>query len=221
MISLNHVRAQLAGFWAMAFNQPDWQSKLERGPEAILASFWAMVPAGALTVCGALLVPALFSMMSTDPAFVEALAKMDMQGWQPAPAFVRVLVAMLSFFFAWFLTLGMLLRIARRLEGTNAMADIIVGYNWLQVPFRTIGFAPIALILVTGNAAIGGLVALPLFGLGLSLVWGMLRRALPNTDWTVIIGIIICMGIAAFVSGIMASIIGALFYVPPTPSVTG
>jgi len=219
MISVSHIHQQLTGFWAMAFNHPGWRDIFDRGPEAILTSFWAMLPAGLLIFMGALAEPALINKMMADPSFSQTMDQWGMNRAGPAPAFPRVLTAMLAFFFSWFLTLGMLLRIARRLEGAGAMPDIIVGYNWLQVPFRLLSFIPIAIFLLTGSAAMMSITALPLFALSLTLVWGMLRRALPTTEWTVVVGIMICMGIVVIIAGIMASIIGGLFYTPPATGV--
>ncbi|MEM1193634.1 MAG: hypothetical protein AAGH42_09615 [Pseudomonadota bacterium] len=214
MISVPYFLQQLRGFWGMAFNQPDWRGRIGLGPEDVVASFYTLLPTMAVIVVGALIEPRLINTVISDPALTEAVDAYGLGTWQPAPMAARLLIAILAFGITWSLTLGMLIRISRRLEGEVAMGTMIIGYNWLQFYMRALAVLPLIVFLLTDSAKIMSFLALPCFALSISLLWGMLRRALPQTEWTVIVGIIICMGIVILIASFLAAMIGALFYTP-------
>ncbi|MEL6111869.1 MAG: hypothetical protein AAFR20_03605 [Pseudomonadota bacterium] len=198
----------------MAFDRPDWRNRLSLGADDVLASFYTIVPAAAFVVIGALIEPRLISSIANDPDIVSRMESYGMAVLEPAPIIPRILIAMLLFGIAWSLTLGILIRIARRLEGDAAMGTMIIGYNWLQFYMRALAVLPFIVFWVSASPEIMSVVVLPCLALSMVLLWGMLRRALPRTEWTVIVGIIICMGIVYLIAGFLASMIGLLFYTP-------
>lgn len=201
MIGLDQAARQIAAAWNLALNRPNWTRDLDRSVDGVFRSFWAFAFAAPLHVIGfyaarraARALPELAAEPLADAAFAAAL---------PAQ--------MVGFFADWCVSLAALLLIARATGAARRAADIVAGYNWLQVPIAAIQVAPLIAMSLTNQPQLAGLLFVPALAAVVALFWGFLRRTLA-TDAGSTIGVIILLTLIGLIvqSAAAALALGAI-----------
>lgn len=202
MSALRHFGDQLGAVWDMAFNREGWEQRLDVSVDGVLSSFWAMLPMYALAIYVSWYVyghPEILEEASRNLGATETTRLPPLPLWLGTQT--------ISFFAEWIASLAILVFAGQRLAGRQRAATLIASYNWMQVPFRTAMIAPMLVLFVTGSQELSAILFLPAIIFCVLFLWGVLRRALPGVDWSVIIGIMLALTIALFV---IAQIVGAL-----------
>ena len=195
MTDLRYYAEQIGGMWAMAIGRPAWRDRLDRSTDGVFRSFWALVPALIITLIFAAYVHA-------NPALIEDATGLTQSGTLTVPSLpLWLIMETLHLVVSWGAGLWIVVFSGTRLEGRHAAADLIVGYNWLQLVFRVALIFPMALFIITGTRGVAGLVVIPIVGLSVFLHWGVLRRAIPSANWSAIIGLMLAILFAILITG--------------------
>ncbi len=172
---------QLTALWAMALNQEGWQSRFDRTVDGVLKSFWLIIPALLITMAIMYVVsPALRDMAERQAETLVLVPRV--------PAFFAKSV---QFLLEWFGGLGMLILAANRLGYREQASDIILSYNWMRMMVAILFAVPPLVLALTRFEPLLPLIVLPVIVASIVLIWGVLRRALPQCDMAIIAALMI------------------------------
>lgn len=172
---------QLTALWAMALNQEGWQSRFDRTVDGVLKSFWLIIPALLITMAIMYVVsPALRDMAERQAETLVLVPRV--------PAFIAKSV---QFLLEWFGGLGMLIFAANRLGYRQQTSDIILSYNWMRMMVAILFAVPPLVLALTRSEPLLPLIMLPVIVASIVLIWGVLRRALPQCDMAIIAALMI------------------------------
>lgn len=164
---LDHIAAQLSAVWKMIMNAPEWRDEIDHSIDGIFRSGWSAL------ICLPLISVNTISVRRA--ALLRPSAEEHLALAIPAWSFVFIEVA--SFYLSWVASIFLLVMIARNLGAQAKIADIIVGYNWLQLPLVLSIMVPVTLLATTGSDAIAGGIALPVLVFQIAALWGFVQRA--------------------------------------------
>ncbi|MEQ1929358.1 MAG: hypothetical protein ABL957_02340 [Parvularculaceae bacterium] len=99
----------------------------------------------------------------------------------------------------WCLSLTALAFLARSVGASRRAAELLAGYNWIQLPIAALQSLPAAAIVLPGGQAFAKVLVLPVLSIAFALLWGYLRRALQlDPVWTLCVVILLTLiGLAA------------------------
>ena len=205
MLDPAYVARQVSGTWKMAFNRPDWMPTLDRSVDGVFRSFWAIVPCLAFSYISAIYLTSALTMMAEDIGESGRTVSI--------PILAELFIITASLTLEWAASLFVLVKAGQRLVGGDRTATIIVGYNWAQLIFRGIMFFILVMMATTQSRPLVGLLGLPLIVLAISVVFGVLRRAMPGIGFPVIAGLMICLMLVAYLIGLLLSPLVGVFQV--------
>lgn len=201
MIDFDYAARQLAGVWAMAWNRPEWRDALDRSVDGVFRSFWAFAFAAPLAFAG------YFSLRRAAAVIPDFPETPLLQ----APFAFTLAAEMTAYAADWAASLTALIFAARAMKIGRRMADLVVGFNWLQVFVAAAQAVPLIAIGLSGSSDVAGLLFIPATVLVVGLFWGYLRRTFDANVGTTI-GLIIMLTLigllaSAIVSGLATGLL--------------
>lgn len=173
MIDPSYAGAQIVAVLKMTWDVPGWADELDRSVDGVFRSFSAM-----------LLVAPFFALSFASGREAARLA--DAAAPPAFPAFVSAHT--IGAYADWCLTLVILAAAARALGASRRAAEVIAGYNWLQVPLAAMQAAASATIFLPDGRNVAAIAVLPAVVIVFASLWGYLRRALAlDPAWTVVL----------------------------------
>lgn len=175
MINLQYAASQIEAVWNMARGRPGWTEQLDRSVDGVFQSFAAMIYAA----------PFLAANAAAARVAARATPALDSEPIFTAPVSAFLLIQIFGSYVDWCATLFFLGLLARAVGASRRAAELIAGFNWLQVPLAGLQSLPAAAILWQGASGFGALLTLPVVVIAIALLWGYLRRALQlEPAWT-------------------------------------
>lgn len=199
MTNADYAARQLAGVWKMIWNNPGWEGALDRSIDGVFKSFWALFYATPFAILAFLAIRRAAERTTDFPEtpFLEA-----------SPMFALAVQAV-GYLADWFASLAALVFTARAAGAGRRAADIIVGFNWLQVFIAIAQAAPFAALAVLGGGA-ASILFLPATAFVIALYWGFIRRS-TGLGAGPTIGLIIMLTLIGLVVSGLVGAIAALF----------
>ncbi|MGD9659511.1 MAG: hypothetical protein AB7P23_12650 [Amphiplicatus sp.] len=189
MIDLDYAARQIAGVWNMAWNREGWAAGLDRSVDGVFHSFWGILFAAPFALLGVVSLRRAASRIAEFPSS----ALLD------APFAFAVTTEMTAYVVDWAASLAALVLAARAMGASRRVADVIIGFNWLQPMIAIAEAAPLAIISFVSRRELLGVLLLPMFAFVLAVTWGVLRRSLAaNVSTTVgLIALVVIVGFFA------------------------
>lgn len=168
MISPDYAASQMTAVWRMVWNRPGWQNTLDRSVDGVFNSFWAIVFAAPFSLLGFLSVRRFAAQAASETE--AALAA--------TPFVFSLIVHAVAFLIDWGAGLAVLILAVRALAASARAADVIIGFNWIQVFINIAMSLPFATLGLSGERNVATLLFLPATMFVLAVMWGFLRRSL-------------------------------------------
>ena len=168
MIDPDYAARHLGGVWKMAWNAPGWEDSLDRSVDGVFKSFWAAALTAPIAIAG---------FISGERA-ASRIPDLAGPGGAETPLGLSIAAEAVAFIAVWSVQLAALVLSARAAGRTRRIADIIIGFNWMQVYVSLAQSAPFIVLGLTLKREFAGFVALPALAFIVALYWGVLRRSL-------------------------------------------
>jgi len=197
---LNYFLDHMTGVCAMAFNREGWEDNLDRSIRGVFRSFWLIVPCFIIVITLSFMLAPVYREVGADLG-------LNSQILRPVPGTILIFI---KFLLEWFGSLGLLLFVAKKLDHQSYAADIVVGYNWLQMVLKLLFSFPLLVLMATRSLEISSLFTIGAMALSIALTWGVLRRAIPDVAPPITAG----MMVGVFFVNILSQIILAFLSQP-------
>ena len=193
-MSSAYIKSHLRGILAMAFDHEGWEDYLDRTVDGVFRSFWVLVPGFFI---------ALVTSTILGPAIEEIRVSQGADAQEPASLslIASYIFLFLRYVLDWFLVLGFLVIIARKLRTKISGVDLVIGYNWVQLMITLLAIIPSLVYVVSRSADTAILVMFPVLILTAVLMWGILRRSMHGIDKPLIALVLI----GVFIVSLMAN----------------
>ncbi|NWG71563.1 MAG: hypothetical protein HXY23_08160 [Parvularculaceae bacterium] len=201
MIDFRYAAGQIDATLRMAQNRPGWTDGLDRSVDGVFRSFAAMALAAPFLAVNA--AAGRVAAQETDALTREPIVTAPLAAFLP--------IQLVAAYADWFATLALLAFIARAVGASRRAAELIAGYNWIQLPLVGLQSIPAAAILMPGESSLAAVLVLPVIAIAMALLWGYLRRALAlEPAWTLLL--LILLTLVGLVAQNLASSIGFGLY---------
>ncbi len=173
VVPFDYATAHLSAIWRLGFspeNSKDaWRDMIDRSVDGVFKSFWAMVyaaPFAALSFTSTYKVAPQVSEAFRSPLF-------------EAPFPILFLVLFLTYGLTWIINIAIMAFVASRAGYKREVSDLVICYNWAQVPILAIQAIPITLAALSqATASFGFLLAVAGLCMVMILYWRIFRRSL-------------------------------------------
>lgn len=201
----DHAAAQLRAIWKMVVNDDAWRTEIDHSVEAVFRSLWAIVYALPLVILHAY----------AEQQSAQGLDQMKEIPFVNSAPIVFVSIKTITFLIDWALSIALLVTIAKVLNISRRSADVIIGYNWIQLPMIASSLLPTLALGIPNGISVAILIALPVFVLQISLLWGVIKRGF-NVDVAHAIAIIALLFLTGFIASMAIASLAVLFVGPVT-----
>ena len=188
MTLLDHAAKQLRAVWKMVVNDENWRDEIYHSVDAVFKSLWAIAYTFPLVVLRAI------TAQRSAKGFDETtnLPLID------ASPVVFASVEAITFLLDWALSITLLIIVAKVLNLGRRSADVIISYNWIQLPMVASSLLPALALGIPGGVGVAMLIALPIFILQIAMLWGVIRRGF-ETEVAPTIAIITLLFLTGFI----------------------
>jgi len=165
---IDHAASQLTAIWNMIFNKPGWQAEIDHSINGVFRSLWSF------TFCLPIIIVNSISLKKISE---KSLSTQEFS-IQNTPEWTLIALNISTFYLDWIASIFVLTMIAKNIGAHDRIADIIVSYNWLQLPFVAILAIPLTLLATTGSTELAGLLTIPAVAFQLVALWGFTQQNL-------------------------------------------
>lgn len=199
-----HAATQLRAVWKMVVNDENWRAEIDHSIDAVFKSLWAIAYTFPLVVLRAI------TAQRSAKGFDET-ANLPLIDASPV---IFASVEAITFLLDWGLSIILLIMVAKVLNVGRNSADVIIGYNWIQLPMVASSLLPALALGIPGGAGVAMLIALPIFILQIAMLWGVIRRGF-ETEVAPTIAIIALLFLTGFIVSIpITSLAGLMIGTP-------
>ncbi|WP_183816021.1 hypothetical protein [Parvularcula dongshanensis] len=200
MVSGKEITRGMAGTFAMARGEGDWEERLDLTARGVFASFWA-IP---------LSLPAV--MLIGEVARQVQLSRTDEALAGPAvTATLQVVATVLS----WSATLFVLAKLASRGQEGWRVTPLLIGFNWSRLAVNLIAGLGAAAAVAASTPLLFGPFALLATVLSVWLLFGVVKRSL-DTKTGPTIGVLAVVFLVDLLVGLVVSTLASSFIGSPS-----
>lgn len=200
-MDFDYASRQIVASSMMAFARQGWEERLDRSVDGVFRSFQAILIAAPIALVGH------FALRRAAARIPDLQASVLLE----APYAYAVSVELVGYIVDWAASLALLIFAARALGASRRVGDLVVAFNWTQIPIALAQTSWLVLLGWAGSGSITAIAMFPAIAVIIALRWGVIRRG-AGANAGAATGLIALLMLTGVISGAIVSGVATALY---------